>query len=177
MVGPNRVSIAVLIQSWPSFPIGAGLNRAGSQSRSASRARAPHGLTVTGCPAATDGLDGDPARLQQWPRREDVLVRVRAAGLRRSSCAASALGLRTAAAAVATALRRAAVAGAASSQASASCPPSARAARHRCLAHLAVALCRQTMPACIRLGHYGLVVDDQRPSIVQGCGSGGVTAA
>ena len=28
-------------------------------------------LTATGCPAVTDGLDGDLARLQQWPRRED----------------------------------------------------------------------------------------------------------
>jgi len=28
-------------------------------------------LTVTGCPAVTDGLDGNLARLQQWPRRED----------------------------------------------------------------------------------------------------------
>ena len=37
-------------------------------------------LTVTGCPAVTDGLDGDLARLQQWPRREDGPVRVRAAG-------------------------------------------------------------------------------------------------
>ena len=28
-------------------------------------------LAVTSCPACTDGLDGDLARLQQWPRRED----------------------------------------------------------------------------------------------------------
>ena len=28
-------------------------------------------LTATGWPAATGGLDGDLARLQQWPRRED----------------------------------------------------------------------------------------------------------
>jgi hypothetical protein len=42
-------------------------------------------LTVTGWPVVTDGLDGDLARLQQWPRREDGPVRVRAAGLRRSA--------------------------------------------------------------------------------------------
>jgi hypothetical protein len=37
-------------------------------------------LTASGCPAVTDGLDGDLARLQQWPRREDGPVRARAAG-------------------------------------------------------------------------------------------------
>ena len=47
--------------------------------------------TVTGWPASTDGLDGDLARLQQWPRREDGPVRARG-GLRRSTGAVSCLG-------------------------------------------------------------------------------------
>jgi hypothetical protein len=37
-------------------------------------------LTDNGWPAVTDGLDGDLARLQQWPRREDGPVRARARG-------------------------------------------------------------------------------------------------
>ena len=52
-------------------------------------------LTVTGCPAVTDGLDGDLARLQQWPRREDGPVRVRVAGCGAQPGAAGARGLRT----------------------------------------------------------------------------------
>ena len=65
-------------------------------------------LTVTGCPAVTDGLDGDLARLQEWPRREDGPVRVRSAVAAPSWCGGCP-GLRaSAAAAVAFALRRAA---------------------------------------------------------------------
>jgi hypothetical protein len=37
-------------------------------------------LTVIGCPTATDGLDGDVARLQQWLRREDGSARAAAYG-------------------------------------------------------------------------------------------------
>ena len=49
-------------------------------------------LTVTGCPAVTDGLDGDLGRLQEWPCREDGPVRVRCGGPRRSAGAAGARG-------------------------------------------------------------------------------------
>jgi hypothetical protein len=55
-------------------------------------------LTVTGCPAATDGLDGDFARLQQWPRREDGPRSRMRGGLRRPAGVASCLGVRALAA-------------------------------------------------------------------------------
>jgi hypothetical protein len=51
--------------------------------------------TVIGCPAVTDGLDGDLARLQEWPCREDGPVRVRAAGYGAQPVRPGALGLRT----------------------------------------------------------------------------------
>ena len=96
------------VRSWPSFRLAPDRTEGRSRSRSFSRVRAPGLLTVTGWPAVTDGLDGDLARLQEWPRREDGPVRVRVAGLRRSADAVGALESAPAAAAVATALRRAA---------------------------------------------------------------------
>ena len=63
---------------------------------------------MTGCPAVTDGLDGDLARLQEWPRREDGPVRVRAAGCGAQPVRRVPWDCAPAAAAVATALRRAA---------------------------------------------------------------------
>ena len=51
-------------------------------------------LTVTGSPAATCGLDGDLARLQQWPRREDGPRSRTLGGLRRPASAASCPGVR-----------------------------------------------------------------------------------
>jgi hypothetical protein len=67
-------------------------------------------LTGSDCPAGTDGLDGDLARLQQWPRWEDGPVRVRAAGCGVQLVRRAAWVRALAAAAVATALRRAAAA-------------------------------------------------------------------
>jgi hypothetical protein len=83
------------VRSWPSFRLAPGRTEGRSPSRSSSRVHVPSGLTLTGCPVVTDGLDGDLARLQEWPRREDGPVRVRATGLRRSAGAAGARGLRT----------------------------------------------------------------------------------
>ncbi len=61
-------------------------------------------LTGCGCPTATDGLEGDLGRIQEWSRREDGLVRARAAScgaqlVRRAArvcaAAAAAVGFRT----------------------------------------------------------------------------------
>jgi hypothetical protein len=83
-------------------------------------------LTVTGCPAVTDGLDGDFARLQEWPRREDGPVRVGGAGFTAPSLVRRVpWDYAPRPPPWATALRRAAAAGAASSLAGASRPPSA----------------------------------------------------
>jgi hypothetical protein len=117
-LGPDR--------SWPSFRLARDRTEGRSRSRSSSRVRVPRNLTVTGCPAVTDGLEGDLSRLQEWPRWEGwSCSRARGRLYGAQPGAAGARGLRTAAAAVATALRRAAAAGAASSPAGARRPPSA----------------------------------------------------
>ena len=83
-------------------------------------------LTVAGGPTVTDGLDGDLARLQEWTRREDGPVRVRAAGLRCPAWCGGCPGIRAPRPPPwLFALRRAAAAGAASYPAGASRPPSA----------------------------------------------------
>jgi hypothetical protein len=63
-----------------------------SQSRLSSRDVRLVLFTVTGWVACTDGLDGDLARLQQWPRREDGPVSRTRGGLRRSAGAANCPG-------------------------------------------------------------------------------------
>jgi hypothetical protein len=81
-------------QSWPSFRSAQDRTEGRPRSRPSLRIRAAGELklSVTGCPVVTDGLDGNLGRLQAWLRREDGLVRVRLAGLRRSAGAASCSG-------------------------------------------------------------------------------------
>jgi len=64
-------ALAGQVRSWPSFRLAPDRTEPRSQSRSSSRVRRLVPSTVTGWPAITDGLDGELARLQQWPRRED----------------------------------------------------------------------------------------------------------
>jgi len=51
-------------RSWPSFRLVPPDSLSRARSRPSSRVRVPRSSTVRGCPAVTDGLDGELARLQ-----------------------------------------------------------------------------------------------------------------